>query len=165
MQNDIQNPVRKFRAVPFAAALLCFFLPFVQVSCTMQRSMGFPFSGVQMVTGTEIQAPDFGGGRGKTEKLPPSPQAIFVLLCSLAALGLSLAPGRAGSLFAAIAGAAGFLVMLLLKAGLDQDVLKQGQGLLVVEYRIGFIAICICLLAGAAMNGYAFRQSREAITT
>jgi hypothetical protein len=161
MQDTLQTPIRKFRAAPFAAAVLCFFLPFVQISCTMQRSMGFPFSGVQMVTGTEIQTPDFGGGPGKTEKVPPSGLAIAVLLCSLAALGLCFVAGRTGSLCAAIAGALGFVLMLILKAGLDQDALKQGQGLLVIEYRIGFIAICFFLLAGAAMNAYLLRQSED----
>ena len=161
MQNRIQSPVRRFRAAPFAIAVLCFFLPFVQISCTMQRSVGFPFTGIQMVTGAEIHTPDFTGGPTKTEKIPPSPEAIIVLLCSLAAVALCFISLKAGSLSAAIAGVLGFVVMLILKARLDQDILKQGEGLLVVEYRVGFIAICICLLAGAAMNVYVFRQPKS----
>jgi hypothetical protein len=157
------NPttVRRFRAAPFGLALLCFFLPFVQFSCTMQRNIGFPVTGIQLVTGTEIQNPQFdgpfGGPGGKSEKVPASGMAILAFLCTLGALGVCFVSLRQGTLLAAVLGGLGFVFLLLLKAHLDQEAVKQGQGMMVVDYKFGFILTCLCLLAGVGMHVYLLR--------
>lgn len=152
-------PARRFKAVPFALAVLCFFLPFVQFSCTMDRSMSYSMSGLQMVTGTEIQIPDMGlGGGQEIQKVEASPFAVMALLCSLAGLVLVMMPSRALSLAAVAFGVLGFLAMLLLKWQIDSDVAEQGAGMFVAEYRAGFVLVCVLLLAGAALNTVIMRQ-------
>ena len=129
--------------------------------------MNFPLTGLQMVTGSEIQVPNFdmgpafGSGPTKKQEISPNPLAVTAILCSLAGLVLSFVRSRSASVIAAIAGGIGFLFLLGLKAHLDQEVLTKGEGLFVVEYRIGFVAACFLLAAGAAMHGFLIRQTPE----
>jgi len=48
------------RIAPYAIAIVYFILPFVQLSCEGEKMISF--TGVQLVTGTEIRGLVWGGG-------------------------------------------------------------------------------------------------------
>ena len=142
---------KRFRWTIFALILLCFMLPFVQVSCQEQKLMSF--TGFQMTFGTEIQQPQMFGPT-QTKQIPGDALLILTFLAALAGLACSFLKNRIGILISLICSAGGFLFMLIFKLRVDNEILKQGGGMLNVEYLIGFIAACLLFLVGAAVNGY-----------
>jgi hypothetical protein len=144
---DTENKKRKIRCAPFALALICFFLPFIQVSCQGQKSTSL--TGLQLATGTEIVQRDPWSGRKEIQTIPSEKSIVFVLICAAVATGAAFVAGKKGSLIPAISGGLGFVLMLVAKSRLDNQTLEEGQGMLTIEYQVGFIAVCLLLLGGA----------------
>lgn len=117
-------------------------------------------TGFQLAFGTEMQEPQM-FGPPKTRKLGGEPLVLLTLLAALAGLGCSFIKGKLGFLLPAICGAAGILFMLIVKVRLDDDALKQGGGMLTVEYLFGFIVTCLLLLISAGINGFFFQEARK----
>ncbi len=155
---------------PFAIAIICFALPFIQISCSGRKMV--TLTGIQLVTGTKIQ-PDnalgnaLGGalsaladqGQEQPQKVDSEPTIVLTLICAVAGLGLCFVPGKTGRLLPAIAGAAGFVCMLMAKSRFDADIVKQGQGILTVEYVTGFMLTCLSLLAGTGLSAFQLKQA------
>ena len=161
----MRNGAKKFSPAIFGIALICFFLPFMNVSCQGQKIA--TLTGIQLVTGTTIQQPElpslFGGKKQvqKPEKVAGEPLAILVLLSAVVGLGLSFLKGRKSSIAPAIIGVAGLILLLLLKAELDNDILSEGQGILQLEYGIGFWLTFLLFLFAAGLNGFLFSQRKK----
>lgn len=156
--NSAQPNMRTYRWTPYAVVILCFFLPFVQMSCRDVKI--FSVTGLQLVAGAEMEQPAMFGQAPKKAKVDPEPWAILAFLCALAGTALCFVRAGAGNLLAAIAGGFGFVSMLLLKARIDDQVLKQGVPFLRIDYEIGFIGACILFAVGAAITGYLFSQGK-----
>lgn len=130
----------------FALVLVCFFLPFVSISCMGQE---VALSGVQLVTGSSV------GG----EPVEAEPLAVVAFLCTLAALGLAVRDLRSssgspqGSAGSAVFAALGAVSLLLLKVRIDREAL-----LLDINYEAGFWLALVLLLIGAGVNGYLLLQ-------
>ena len=58
----------------------------------------------------------------------------------------------------------GVTFLVLLKAKIDNDALQQGEGVLRVEYGIGFWLILLLLLGAIGLNAFLFRQTNNGIT-
>ncbi|HEX8143780.1 MAG TPA: hypothetical protein VF553_14370 [Pyrinomonadaceae bacterium] len=155
---EVKVNVKKFRWTTFALILLCFFLPFVQVSCREQKLMSI--TGFQLAFGMELEEPQMFGPT-RTRKVPGEALVLLTLLATLAGLGCSFLKGKLGFLLPAICGACGLLFMLIVKVRLDNDVLRQGGGLLTLEYLFGFIVTCLLLLVSAGVNGFFFQSERK----
>ena len=145
----------------FAASILCFLLPFVTISCGGQR--GASFSGLQLATGTTVEQPQMFGPSQK-HKVDPEPAAAVAGLCALLALGLSFLGTRI-ALGPSISGAAGAASLLFMKSRLDDQIVKQGQGMLQVNYETGFSLALLLLIGGAAWNAYLFSQKSKFLGT
>lgn len=154
---EIQHKAKKFSWTLFALILICFFLPFFEVSC--QGNSIISVNGMQMAFGTEIQQPTM-FGPPQIQKIPGDGLVLLTLLVAAAGLGLSFIKGKLGSLLPAISGAIGFILMLIVKLRIDNDVLKQGGGMLTVEYALGFIAVCLLFLISAAANGFLYHLEK-----
>lgn len=141
----------------FAASILCFLLPFVTISCGTQKVA--TFSGVQLATGTTVNQPQMFGPR-QNQKVDPNPAAAAAALCAVLALGLSFLGTRI-ALGPAISGAAGAVSLFLMKSRLDDQIVKQGQGMLQVNYETGFSLALLLLIGGAAWNAYLFSQRNK----
>lgn len=76
---------------------------------------------------------------GGTEKtVPAEPLVTGALLAAVAGLVLSIRrTGRRKA--AAVMGAAGFILLLFYKSSTDGNVLRQGHGMIQVDYGSGFI--------------------------
>lgn len=136
----------------FIATILCFLFPFITVSCGGQKVA--TFSGVQLATGTSVSQPQMFGPTQKKD-VAPEPLAAIAALCTIVGLALSFLPAKV-ALGPAISGGVGALFLLLLKSKMDDQIVKQGQGMLQVNYEAGFTLTLVLLVAGAAWNGYLF---------
>ena len=141
----------------FVGSSLCFFLPFVTVSCGGVTA--FTLTGQQLATGTTLTQPQ-PFGPPQTQKVSPDPFAAVAGLCALAGIALSLIGGRLTSA-AAISGGVGAVSLLIMRSRLNDQLQTQGQGLAKATYETGFTLAVLLLLAGAAWNVYLFLQSRR----
>ena len=116
--------------------IICFFLPWIMVSCGNQEIVSF--SGWELAAGTEVSI-----GFGQTEQLPGSPELFLVLLPALAVLALAYRALRHGSTSkfydgtAVIGLGALALVVALLALGGEDPSELAAQGI-TVDYRIGY---------------------------
>lgn len=159
--------VKKLSPAIFGIVLICFFLPWVNVSCQGQKIA--TFSGIQLVTGTTIEEPKMfrelkGFSHPYADELRRSSKQankiegeLFAILAFLAAIG-GLSSGflkrKMGTLGPAIAGGTGTILLLLLSAKLNNDIFQQGQGLLQLDCRIGFYLTLILFLSTIGVNMY-----------
>lgn len=126
----------------FIVAGLGFFLPFMTLSCSGQRLI--TVTGVQLVAGV-----DEGSHRS-----PSDARVVFALgMCVLGVLLSLTAKGTAGRISAALVGTAGAVALLSFKATADDDILRQGHGVIYVQYEFGYY-LAMVSLASSAVAGF-----------
>lgn len=141
----------------FAGSALCFFLPFVTVSCGGVTA--FTLTGQQLATGTTLTQPQ-PFGPPQTQKVSPDPFAVAAALCAIAGIALSLIGRRLASA-AAISGGVGAASLLIMRSRLNDQLQSQSQGLAKATYETGFTLAVLLLIAGAAWNVYLFLQTKR----
>jgi hypothetical protein len=148
---------KRFSTAIFGIALICFFLPWVNVSCQGQKVA--TFSGVQLVTGTTVEEPQM-FGPAIEKKIPGEFLAILVFLSACAGLALSFIKDKRGATGATVTGGMGIIFLLLLKSKLDNDILRQGQGILQIDYGAGFYLTLLLFLFAIGINIYSIAQGK-----
>lgn len=151
----IENRARKISPAIFGIALIMFFLPWINVSCGGERAA--TFSGIQLVTGTTIKNPI----ENRTDKVKGEPLAIFALLVVIVGFGVSFLKDKSGAIGPAIAGGVGAIILLMLKYKLDNEILKEGGGMLHLDYGVGFYSTLVLFLFAIGINVY-FINPRKA---
>jgi len=149
----MKSEMRRFTPAIYGLTLICFFLPFTHISCEGRKVASL--TGIQLVTGTSVTV------EGKTEKIDPEPLAIL-LLCT-AVVGLAVKTRTRVSI---IVGVIGLTLLLFLKAEIDSEVLKRGEGVLKAEYAVGFWLMLISFFGAIAINTFlqdAIRAKAERI--
>lgn len=142
----------------FGIVLICFFLTWVNVSCQGQKVA--TFSGIQLVTGTTVEEPQMFGS-AKKRKIQGETLAIFVFLSACAGFALSFIKDKKGAMGTAVTGGMGIIFLLLLKSKLDNDILRQGQGMLQVDYGAGFYLTLLLFLSAIGANVYSMAQGKR----
>lgn len=155
----MKRSAKKISPAVFGIIIVCFFLPFMDVSCSGQKFM--TFSGIQMVTGTTIQKPGGFGQKSKIEKIDGEPFAVATFVCVLAGLLVSFIKKRKSAILPAIASGAGVVTLLMLKNKIDGDILKDGGGMIQVSYVFGFWAILLLLIISTILNAYVFSGEKD----
>ena len=145
----MEGVARKLSPAAFVLTLVCFFLPFVTFSCQGQQIASF--SGIQLATGTTIEQPQM-FGPPKSQKVDAEPLAILALLSVLAGAGLSFLKGKKGTVGPAALAALGIILLAALKSKVDGDALRQGGGVVQVNYEVGFYLTIVFLLAAIAAS-------------
>lgn len=146
---------KKLSPALFGLTLMCFCMPFVTVSCQEQKIM--ELSGVQLATGTTIKQPSF-SGPPKEQKIAGDPLATLAILAGVVGLGTSFIKAKKAAVAPAGSGAAGSILLLMLKSTLDNEIVKQGQGLLLVNYGFGFWLAFLLFVASTVVNVYTIAQ-------
>ncbi len=163
------DKVRYASPAAYGIVLVCLFLPFVHVQCAGERVA--TITGIQLVTGTtvgELDAPSqdrsigirpFGESvvkedRGDSKTVPAEPMAIALAGSAVAGLLLSLAKSKSGNIGATAAGILGLAFLLLLKLKIDNEVLKEGEGAIQVQYGSGFWLVLLVLIVTIGLNVY-----------
>lgn len=140
--------------------LVIFLMPFVNVSCT--NMVNIPLSGMDLATGKTIEIKEPFGDKVTRERIDPEPYATIALGIAVIGLLVGFAGTRFGRLINAVAGAAGATLLLLLKGKIDDAVMREGGGLISVNYEAGYwIALVLFLLASIVSVLGLLDSSRE----
>jgi hypothetical protein len=143
------------RIAPFVFGLLCFVMPFMEVSCSGQTQL--TMSGVQMVTGTQMTNPL----NGQSQPVSGDLFATIALVCVLAALALSFSSFRSKAIGCALASGLAILALIILKERTEQTIMQQAQGAPVtVSFLYGFWLLAFALSTGLVLS-IARIQKRE----
>lgn len=136
------------RIAPYLIGIICFILPFLEISCAGEKMMSF--SGAQLATGY-YDLDSFVGQ--DTENNQPNPFALIALIAVVLGLLFSLTPKKRASIMAGIMGIISVSAMLLMKNNIDAEMMKEAGGLapVSVDYKVGFWGLCIASAIGALM--------------
>ncbi len=151
----MQEKSKLVSSLIFAASLLCFFFPFVTLSCGGQKLM--TLTGTQLATGTSLNQTQM-LGKEKTDKIDPNPYATLAAVCAIAGIAFSFAKPKF-AIASAISGGAGVASLLIMKSGMDNEVAQKGAGVIQLTYEMGFFLTLLLFVAGAAWNGYIYAQA------
>lgn len=132
-------------------ALLLFLLPWVDLTCAGETVE--TLSGLDLLTGSEYEAPAGYYGETETYRSDPEWLAIAAFGVGLVGIGLLLLRTRIGAVARGALGILGVAFLLGLKNKIDSDVQSQGEGLIGVDYLIGFWLTFLCFL-GAAISSF-----------
>ena len=151
--------VKKFSPALFGLIIICFFLPFTEISCNKQKIV--TLTGIQLVTGVKIEQPSMFGEEKQSRRVNPEPLAILTFFSAVVGLGLSFLRSRKSAIALAVIGSVGLIMMLLLKSKIDNEALKEGGGILQIEYCIGFWFALILFLSAIALSAFLFSQKEN----
>jgi hypothetical protein len=132
-----------------------FLMPFTTLTCGGAKLI--TMNGVQLATGTTMESPDAFTGRKKIEKIKPEPLAGVAAVFAVLALALAFLGGKPGKVATAIAAAVCALSLFAMKLKVDQDAIRQGQGMLGVQWEFGF---WLAILASIAVIALSFIPER-----
>lgn len=116
----------------YVGIALCFFLPFLTVSCGGLKA--FTLTGQQLATGTTLTAPQ-AFGPPRAQKIRGDPFAAVAAACALVGVVLSLV-GRSAFGVTAVIGGAGGASKFVMRTRLNSQIQQQGQGLATVNYEL-----------------------------
>jgi hypothetical protein len=148
----MNNVIKKISPALFSLGLFCFFLPFTTISCQQQQLA--TLNGVELAGGKEVKTPSILGSPSKTEKIPGEPLAALAILSGLVGLGGSFVRIKRSAIIPAGSAAAGFILLLMLKSKIDDAVVKEGAGLIVVSYGLGFWLTFMIYVSAMLVNIY-----------
>lgn len=141
----------------FVGTVLCFFLPLVTVSCGGMKA--FTLTGQQLATGTTLtQSQPF--GPPQTQKIDAEPFAALAGVCAILGVILSVV-GRKLSTGSAVVAGIGVISLFIMRARLDAEIQKQGQGIASVNYESGFTLLVALFIAAAGWNLYLSLKGRQ----
>ena len=140
--------IKKFSPALFGFALFCFLLPFVTMSCP---AGSVTLTGVQLVTGTEIQGQETGF----------SLMAVLAFAAAAIALGVSFVKTRQGSFAAGLMGAMAIVFLLLLQLRIRNDVIQQTGSLAALQFNAGYWLSLLGVAAGAASRFFVLSRAEE----
>jgi len=146
----MQESLKKLGPAVFGIILICFMLPWVNLSCEGHEAA--TFSGIQLVTGTTVEHQD--------QKVKSEPLAVAVLVLTILGLALSFLKDRKSSIIPGIIGAAAFTLLLMLKSKIDANASSQS---IQVQYAIGFWLVLILLIGTIVLNGYLYFYSKRQV--
>ncbi|MBW4616223.1 MAG: hypothetical protein KME21_23705 [Desmonostoc vinosum HA7617-LM4] len=151
---------KKVSASLFAVILICFFLPFVTVSCDNRPV--FQMSGVEMATGKTVSTPDIFGSQTQSQKIPGDSRAALVFAAAALGIGTSLIKIRKSSLISAGIGAFGLVMLLSLKSEIDKQIINNGASYagFKADYGVGFWGSILLFISAACLNIWLFFQKR-----
>ena len=149
---------KKISPALFGFALICFLLPFVNLTC--QGSKVATLTGLQLVAGGKMEVPSMGGGK-QYQKFNGEPMALVAFLCGLAGVGLSLLMGNKNNAIPAVAGVLGVIFLFILKSKIDNDLLKNSGGVVHADYAMGFYFVLLLYISAIAVNAYSFLSAKK----
>ncbi len=150
--------IKKISPVPFAVMLICFFLPWLNLTCDGKHYTSF--TGMELVTGTKVEQQSM-YGTGKYKKVDPEPMAIVALALAIIGIVFSFIKKSGFNLAAGITGIATFIVLLILKSTVEKEIFDQvGRGVEVI-WLFGFWFTLIISLIAAALNVLFYLRSKK----
>jgi hypothetical protein len=156
---------RIINPILFLIIIICFFLPFFNLTCQQQKIASV--TGFDLISGTTISTnsinkemkglsiPEINKGI-KTEEVSPEPLALIAFLLAVIGMILSFF-GNISEIGASIAGLLGILVLIFLSSFISDDILGKVQYQpLAVECATGFYLALIFFITALIYNAYLF---------
>ena len=153
--------LRKISPAIFGTAIICFFLPFVSITCQNQKIASV--TGINLVTGTTINKP-MPSGSGEGKRIGVEPLAIFALTAGAAGLALGLSGMKQKMIGTVFSGAAGVVLLVLLRMKLNHDVSEQTKGLASLDYEAGYYLVFFLYLAAFVVGLAAAAEGRGRVS-
>jgi hypothetical protein len=158
VQKVLEN-TKKISASMFALVFICFFLPFVTISCNNQPVV--QLSALELTTGKTFEMLKDVTDKTLVEvpkELPGDGKATLVLAAAAAGVGTSLLKVRRSSLISAGVGAFGLLMLQAIKLGIESQLVERGPSAMgfKAEYGIGFWGPTFLFLSAIALNIWQF---------
>lgn len=142
----------------YVLALLCFLLPFVEVSC-QQRPIA-SLNGYQFAFGGVVTQTNPISGVAESRSIPAETTATVAL--ALACLGLltALIKKPESNAIGVAAGVGGGIALLMLKAKIESQIAQQqGQGIVEIAFKGGYWLTLALLFCGTALQARAFAKA------
>ena len=146
----------KISRATFIIAIICFFLPWVQVSC---GSTHVDLNGMDFITGKTLS-----NGR----HIHPAPGVVLTFLIALAGIAITFARSKFAntkivSIGTAVAGAIGFLLLYMFKAGTyDNFIREKEQGNIFpdveLHFRYGLYLTMLSFIAAFLIGVYSLKR-------
>jgi Double zinc ribbon/PEGA domain len=136
--------------------LICFFFTFASVSCNGQPLVAI--TGIQMVTGSSVSAPQM-FGPPKVQKIPPESSVIIAFLCGIVALGLSFLPGKKTIFIPVGLSTIALIALFIFKSNLDSEAMRQTGGMIHPEFGNGFWGAVLFYLGALVLGVVEARSS------
>jgi membrane protease YdiL (CAAX protease family) len=144
----LNESLKKFSPVVFGIVLICFMLPWINLSCEGHNAASF--SGIQLVTGTTVER--------QNQKVDSEPLAVAFLVLIVLGFALSFLKDKKSSIIPGIISAAAFALLLMLKSKIETESSNQS---IQVQYAIGFWLVLVLVLGAIVLNGYLFFYSKR----
>lgn len=131
-------------------ALLLFLLPWITVSCSGQRV--FTFSGTDLAIGKNIEVPQAFSPPEKENTREWKATIAFLVGIAGTLAGFLIKAERVKKIALTVCGISGSVFLLLLKSKLDGEIIKQGAGMVTLDYRFGFWMSILLFFAVGILN-------------
>jgi hypothetical protein len=129
--DSMRAMILKLSGSVFILIIICFFLPFLSISCNNQQVA--QLSGVQLATGTEVAQPAL--LLRESRKVPPQFWAVIPFGLAVAGVGLSFwQKGKIGMILQTIGGSVAVASLLLLKTKIYHDALQYPKFIFYLEF-------------------------------
>lgn len=150
--------LRKLPPAGYLLALICFLLPFVEVSCNGQKVAAL--TGTQLLTGSQV-AGNGGMFSPPKQQMKPEKSVVLAFIAGLAGLIISVFNQRLTTI---IAGACGIVAggsLLALQQSILSGAPPQALGLIQIQYDPGYYCSVLLFFITAALLFYLafFRQA------
>lgn len=136
----------KFRPALFALALVCFLLPFVELSCP---GMSYSFSGIDVAFGTTVEG----------QKLDGQPLAAVALILAGLGIYVSLKVTESALKAATGIGGVGAILLFIVQSQVQGEAGRQGP--VQVSFEVGYWLALVGLAGGAALSFMALKESQR----
>lgn len=137
--------IRKIVLGIFILAIILFLMPWIDISCTGVPIMSA--SGIDMVTGSYDVPKDYTNNNPQSEIF-----AILALIAAIVGLIACLIRHKIAFFTRVISGIAGIVFLIALKLKIDKDIFSQSEGVLQVNYLIGYWLTIIAFVAAIVVS-------------
>lgn len=162
--------LKKFSPALFGLVIVCFFLPFVNLSCSGQTVM--TLTGFQLITGSEYSEPNVMGQNmfdqdnqnnadNKSREIKSQLMALLAFLAALVGLAVGFIRKKMTAIFSLIIAVLGTVFLILLKINMDSDVALNGEGIMNLEYQTGYWLTIILFIAAAAAHWFIYNEKKK----
>ncbi len=152
--------LKKISSGVIALALVCFFMPWIDVSCAGAKVA--TLTGMQLATGTTVQQSGMFGSGAEKRRVDSEPLAAAALLVAIGGLVLSFLQPKIATIGAIGCSGIGTASMLLLKFKIDGDVARQTEAAMRVDYLGAFWLVLLCFVVADILLSLTLAPGRPA---